>query len=190
MCKSARRTSGTLHGKRPCRWFASQWSTGRSRARARQHPSAAPPTTPLTAFSRAIDRESHAGLGNSLKIILTVIVIIVVTPWTDFNKQLFWTFWPPRNLFNSNQFTSKLVPREIWACRIRIWGRKPPNPSPRPRNLGKPPLENDFWHIFIKFSDSRHAQLSIYAVFDEECNFQVKSKQIRRPEAKIKENHP
>ena len=36
----------------------------------------------------------------------------------------------------------------------------------------------------IKFGDSRHAQLSIYAAFDEECDFQVKNKEIRRPEAK------
>ena len=38
--------------------------------------------------------------------------------------------------------------------------------------------------LFIKFEDSRHAQLSIYAVFDEESDVQVKNKEIRRPEAK------
>ena len=36
----------------------------------------------------------------------------------------------------------------------------------------------------IKFWDSRHAQFCIYAVFDEESDFQVKNKEIRRPEAK------
>ena len=32
--------------------------------------------------------------------------------------------------------------------------------------------------LSIKFEDSKHAQLSIYAVFDEECNFQVKNDEI------------
>merc|ERR1712118_402671 len=34
-----------------------------------------------------------------------------------------------------------------------------------------------------KFADSGHAQLSIYVVFHEESEFQVKIKQFRRPEA-------
>ena len=41
--------------------------------------------------------------------------------------------------------------------------------------------------FLINPKDSRHAQLSIYAVFDEESNFQVKNKEIRRPEAKTLE---
>ena len=38
--------------------------------------------------------------------------------------------------------------------------------------------------VKLKFKDSRHAQLSIYAVFHEESDVQVKNKEIRRPEAK------
>jgi len=41
-----------------------------------------------------------------------------------------------------------------------------------------------FLWIFMTFSDSRHAQLSIYAVVHEESDFQVKNEEIRRPEAK------
>ena len=37
----------------------------------------------------------------------------------------------------------------------------------------------------IKFQDSRHAQLSIYAVFDEESDFQVKNTEFRRLGANI-----
>ena len=37
-------------------------------AEGRRGPRGAPQTTLPTAFSRAIDRESHAGLGNSLKL--------------------------------------------------------------------------------------------------------------------------
>ena len=37
----------------------------------------------------------------------------------------------------------------------------------------------------IKNLDSRHFQVSIYTVFDEESDFQVKNKEIRRPEGKI-----
>ena len=46
--------------------------------------------------------------------------------------------------------------------------------------------ENQHFKHFskFKFEDSRHAQLSIYAVFHEESEFQVKIKQIQRPEAK------
>ena len=39
----------------------------------------------------------------------------------------------------------------------------------------------------LKFKDSRHAQLSIYAVFHEESDFQAKNKQFRRPEAEKQE---
>ena len=45
-----------------------------------------------------------------------------------------------------------------------------------------------FFCFFIKFADSRHAQLSIYAVFDEESDFQVINKEIRRLEAKKNKN--
>ena len=38
--------------------------------------------------------------------------------------------------------------------------------------------------VKLKFKDSRHAQLSIYAVFHEESEFQVKNQKFRRPEAK------
>ena len=38
--------------------------------------------------------------------------------------------------------------------------------------------------FFIKFEDSRQAQLSIYAVFDEESDVQVGNNEIRSPEAK------
>ena len=38
--------------------------------------------------------------------------------------------------------------------------------------------------VKLKFKDSRHAQLSIYAVFDEESDVQLKSKEIRPPETK------
>ena len=38
--------------------------------------------------------------------------------------------------------------------------------------------------VKLKFADSRHAQLSIYAVFDEESDVQVKNKKFQRPEAK------
>ena len=51
-------------------------------------------------------------------------------------------------------------------------------------NIRKPKETYDFACFFINFEDSRHAQLSIYAVFDEESDFQVKNKEIRRPEAK------
>ena len=38
--------------------------------------------------------------------------------------------------------------------------------------------------VKLKFKDSRHAQLSIYTVFHEESDFQVKKLKFRRPEAK------
>ena len=38
--------------------------------------------------------------------------------------------------------------------------------------------------VKLKFKDSRHAQMSIYAVFHEESDFQFKNKKIRRPEPK------
>ena len=38
--------------------------------------------------------------------------------------------------------------------------------------------------VKLKLKDSRHAQLSIYAVFHEESEFQVKKLKFRRPEAK------
>ena len=41
-----------------------------------------------------------------------------------------------------------------------------------------------FGCFFFNFLDSRHAQLSIYAVLHEESHFQVKNKEIRRPEVK------
>ena len=36
----------------------------------------------------------------------------------------------------------------------------------------------------LKFKGSRHAQLSIYTVFHEESEFQIKNLKSRRPEAK------
>ena len=38
--------------------------------------------------------------------------------------------------------------------------------------------------MWIRIKDSRHFQLAIYTVFDEESDFQVKIEQFRRPEAK------
>ena len=38
--------------------------------------------------------------------------------------------------------------------------------------------------FFIKFEDSRHAQLSICAVVHEESDFQIKNDQIRQLEPK------
>ena len=43
----------------------------------RQGAPAARTTTPLYAFSRAIDRESLAGLGNSLKLLYEYIVAVI-----------------------------------------------------------------------------------------------------------------
>ena len=45
---------------------------------------------------------------------------------------------------------------------------------------------NEFLHILSRFGDSRHSQVAIYTVFDEESEFQVKNKQILDPEARIK----
>ena len=52
MCNPARRTSGTEHGKRPCRWNASQRSTGVNADRPRQAPWTACTQTPPSTFSR------------------------------------------------------------------------------------------------------------------------------------------
>ena len=48
--------------------------------------------------------------------------------------------------------------------------------------------ENGFYCVFIKFDDSRHARLSIYAVFHEESDFEVKNMEIRRLDVKKEEN--
>ena len=42
-------------------------------------------------------------------------------------------------------------------------------------------------HLLTKFWDSRHVQLAIYTVFDEESESEVKNKQFLRPEGKNKE---
>ena len=42
----------------------------------------------------------------------------------------------------------------------------------------------EFSYFWAKIQDSRHFQLAIYTVFDEESDFQVKIEQFRRPEAK------
>ena len=44
-----------------------------------------------------------------------------------------------------------------------------------------------FW---AEFSDSRYFQWSKYAAFDEESDFQVKTEQFQRPEAKDEEKLP
>ena len=44
--------------------------------------------------------------------------------------------------------------------------------------------------VKLKFKDSRHAQLSIYAVFHEESEFAAKNDQIRQLEPKNKKNEP
>ena len=44
--------------------------------------------------------------------------------------------------------------------------------------------------FFIKFGDSRHAQLSIYVVFHEESDFEVKNKEnIKNKQISNKEKH-
>ena len=71
MCKNEKRTHGTAARSPPvAEMLASEARRDRTRghAGARGGTPAARTTTPLYAFSRAIDRESHAGLGNSLKI--------------------------------------------------------------------------------------------------------------------------
>ena len=45
-----------------------------------------------------------------------------------------------------------------------------------------------FYCVFIKFDDSRHARLSIYAVFHEESDFEVKNKEIRLLDVKNEEH--
>ena len=70
MCKRARRTPGTAEREASvAHLLASEARHARTRgqAGARGGAPAARTTTPLYAFSRAIDRESLAGLGNSLK---------------------------------------------------------------------------------------------------------------------------
>ena len=66
MCKSARRTHGTAARSVP---VAHLLASEARRDRARVHVNLAA-ETPLYAFSRAIDRESLAGLCNSLKLLL------------------------------------------------------------------------------------------------------------------------
>ncbi len=56
-------------------------------------------------------------------------------------------------------------------------------PSNQRRNKKIPP-PRVFGSFSSSFPDSRHAQLSIYTVFDEESDIQIKNKEIRRPEAK------
>ena len=68
MCKRARRTHGTAARSVP---VAQMLASEARRARAsgpHEATSGARTTTPLTAFSRAIDRESLAGLGYSFKL--------------------------------------------------------------------------------------------------------------------------
>ena len=68
--ESARRTPGTAEREASvAHLLASEARRDRARGhvRARQGTSVARTETPLYAFSRAIDRESLAGLGNSLK---------------------------------------------------------------------------------------------------------------------------
>ena len=43
------------------------------------------------------------------------------------------------------------------------------------------------WLFFIKFDDSRHARLSIYVVFHEESDFDVKNEEIRWLDVKHEE---
>ena len=71
MCKNEKRTHGTAATGVPvAEMLASEarHESARGRVRARQGASDARTETPLYAFSRAIDRESLAGLGNSLKL--------------------------------------------------------------------------------------------------------------------------
>ena len=65
MCKRARRTLGTAEREASvAHLLASEARRDRTRPRVSRAAE-----TPLYAFSRAIDRESLAGLGNSLKLI-------------------------------------------------------------------------------------------------------------------------
>ena len=65
MCKNEKRTHGTAATGVPvAEMLASEARRSRTRG-VRGGPRLARTTTPLYAFSRAIDRESHAGLGNS-----------------------------------------------------------------------------------------------------------------------------
>ena len=41
--------------------------------------------------------------------------------------------------------------------------------------------------FFIKFEESRHAQMCIYVVFHEESDFEVKNKEVRRLDVKNEE---
>ena len=70
MCKNEKRTHGTAARSPPvAEMIASEARQPRTsgHVRPREAASVARTETPLYAFSRAIDRESLAGLGNSLK---------------------------------------------------------------------------------------------------------------------------
>ena len=68
MCKRARRTPGTAEREAPVAEIIASDARRSPHAGGRGGMSVARQTTLPTAFSRAIDRESHAGLGNSLKL--------------------------------------------------------------------------------------------------------------------------
>ena len=63
MCKNEKRTHGTAATGVP----VAEMLASEARRSPRQATPGVRTATPLTAFSRAIDRESLAGLGNSLK---------------------------------------------------------------------------------------------------------------------------
>ena len=72
MCKRARRTPGTAEREASVAQISASVAPRTPHAGARDPARVRPQTTLPTAFSRAIDRESHAGLSNSLKSLYSI----------------------------------------------------------------------------------------------------------------------
>ena len=92
----------------------------------------------------------------------------------DFEFQFFFMFGP------------KFRVPDIWRC--AIGGFRHTESESEVKNLKFRQLEAKTWNklssststieVFIKFKDSRHAQLPKYGVFHQESNFQVKKQQF------------